>query len=300
MDGLDGGVEPGLEPNVLGEGCMITSLDWNEVWKERMAKSIESGRGRDCVDNWSNKHEASNYGRMLEEEDLQSIAPFRDIMALSSPFAVLDIGAGTGRLAIPFSRIASRVTAVEPSAQMLEVLNDDLKRHKIENIDCIQKRWEDVEIPTDLLMKYELVVASFSLGFLDLREAVSKMIEASSRYICLMWFAGEPSWDADYRKLSAALFGKSDYQTMPKSDIIFNVLYQMGIYPNIRVFSFGMLHRFTSLDGAADYFAGKFNALSSTQRSVLKDVLPQILEERNGQWILPYRATNMMLWWEKN
>ena len=65
MDGLDGGVEPGLEPNVLGEGCMITSLDWNEVWKERMAKSIESGRGRDCVDNWSNKHEASNYGRML-------------------------------------------------------------------------------------------------------------------------------------------------------------------------------------------------------------------------------------------
>jgi len=58
---------------------------------------------------------------------------------------------------------------------MLEVLNDDLKRHKIENIDCIQKRWEDVEIPTDLLMKYELVVASFSLGFLDLREAVSKI-----------------------------------------------------------------------------------------------------------------------------
>jgi len=53
------------------------------------------------------------------------------------------------------------------------------------------------------------------------------------------------------------------YQTMPKSDIIFNVLYQMGIYPNIRVFRFEMLHRFTSLDGAADYFAGKFNALSS-------------------------------------
>lgn len=278
----------------------MESLDWNEVWKERMAKSIESGGGKDCVSYWSNKQEASNYGRMLEGEDLQSVAPFRDIMALSSPFTVLDIGAGTGRLAIPFARMASKVTAVEPSAQMLEVLNEEIKRHKIENIECIQKRWEDVEIPTDLPIQYDLVVASFSLGFPDLREAILKMIAASSRYICLMWFAGEPSWDADCRKLSAALFGKSDHHTMPKSDVIFNVLYQTGIYPNIKVFSFEMLHRFSSLDEAADYFAEKFNALSLTQRSALKDVLPQILEEHNGQWILPYRASNMMFWWEKN
>lgn len=278
---------------------MISSLDWNEVWKERMARSIESSGGRDCVGHWSNEGEASNYGRMLEGDDLQSVALFRDSMALSSPFTVLDIGAGTGRLAVPFSRMASRVTAVEPSAQMLEVLNEQVKRHKIENIDCIKKRWEDIEIPADLPEKYDLVVASFSLGFPDLREAVSKMIAASSRYICLMWFAGEPSWNADYRKISSALFGDSDHQTMPNSDVIFNVLYQMGIYPNIRVFNFEMLHRFGSLDEAADYFAEKFSALSSTQRSVLEEVLPQILEERSGQWILPYRASNMMFWWEK-
>ncbi len=279
---------------------MITSLDWNEVWKERMAKSIESGDGRDCVSYWSNKQEASNYGRMLEGDDLQSVAPFREYMALTSPFSVLDIGAGTGRLAIPFSRMASRVTAVEPSEQMLEVLNEEIKRYKIRNIECIQKRWEDVEIPIDLPTQYDLVVASFSLGFPDLQQAVLKMIAASSRYICLMWFAGEPSWDADYRTLSAALFGKSDHHTMPKSDVIFNVLYQMDIYPNIKVFNFEMLHRFGSLDEAADYFSERFNAQSLTQRSALKDVLPQIMKEQNGQWILPYRASNMMFWWEKN
>lgn len=276
---------------------MIEGVDWNEVWKERMLQSIASFGGRDCASCWSNEQEAGNYRVMLEREDLGSIRPFGEIMNLSSPFTVLDIGAGTGRLAIPFSRIASMVTAVEPSPQMLEVLKEEIKSIAIENINCVQKRWEDVDIERDLAGQYDLVVASFSLGFPDLKAAVEKMIAASSKCICIMWFAGEPSWDADYEKISSALFGKTARKSMPKSDILFNVLYQMGIYPNINVFDFEMLHRFESLDEATDYFAEKFNATSSAQRLVLIEVLHQILEDRNGQWILPYRSTNMMFWW---
>lgn len=276
---------------------MIEGIDWNEVWKERMLQSTKSSGGRDCVGCWSNKQEAGNYREMLEGEDLGSITPFREITNLSSPFTVLDIGAGTGRLAIPFARIASMVTAVEPSPQMLEVLKEEIKSFGIENIDCIQKRWEDVDVKRDLTGQYDLVVASFSLGFVDIRGAIEKMIAASSKCICIMWFAGEPSWDADYKRISSALFGKTGRQSMPKSDILFNVLYQMGIYPNINVFDFEMLHRFGSLDEATDYFAEKFNATSSTQRSVLNELLSEILEDHNGQWILPYRSTNMMFWW---
>ena len=262
-----------------------------------MMQSITSSGGRDCVSCWSNKNEAGNYREMLEGEDLGSIKPFREIMNLSSQFTVLDIGAGTGRLAIPFARIASMVTAVEPSPQMLAVLKEDIKCFGIENIDCIQKRWEDVDVKRDLKGQYDLVVASFSLGFLDIRGAIEKMIAACSNCICIMWFAGEPSWDADYRKIRSALFGKTGSQSMPKSDILFNVLYQMGIYPNINVFDFEMLHRFESLDDATDYFSEKFYAKSSTQRSVLNEILFQILEDHNGQLILPYRSTNMMFWW---
>jgi SAM-dependent methyltransferase len=276
---------------------MIEGVDWNEVWTERMMQSITSSGGRDCASCWSNKREAGNYREMLEREDLGSIKPFREIMDLLSPFSVLDIGAGTGRLAIPFSRIASRVTVVEPSPQMLVVLKEEIKSLGIENVDCIQKRWEDVDVKRDLTGQYDLVVASFSLGFVDIRGAIEKMAAVSTKCICIMWFAGEPSWDADYKKMSSALFGKTGRQSMPKSDILFNVLYQMGVYPNINVFDFEMLHRFESLDEATDYFAEKFNATSSAQRLVLNEVLHQILEDRNGQWILPYRSTNMMFWW---
>jgi SAM-dependent methyltransferase len=284
----------------MGAGLLIESLDWNEVWKERMMNSIESNRGRDCVGYWSNSGEAVNYRKMIGEMEEKPLAIFKESMKLSPNLRVLDIGAGTGRLAIPFAKISSQVTAVEPATQMLEILLEGIRRCEINNIDCVQKRWEDVDLETDLQAPYDLVLASFSLGFPDIREALQKMIAASSKYICLMWFAGDTSWDTDFGKIMSALYGKSDHKSMPKSDVLFNVLYQMGIYPNVKVFDFELFQRFGSLDAATDYFAGKFNAQSAAQMAVLKEVLPQILKEQNGQWVLSNRARNMMLWWEKS
>jgi ubiquinone/menaquinone biosynthesis C-methylase UbiE len=276
---------------------LIESVDWNEVWKERMKNSIV---GKDCVGYWSNSGEAANYKKMIGGMEEDPLAIFKANMNISPSLRVLDIGAGTGRLAIPFANISTHVTAVEPSEQMLEILAEGIRRCEIKNIDCVRKRWEDVDIETDLQAPYDLVLASFSLGFPDIRDSLQKMIAASSKYICIMWFAGETSWENDFRKVMSVLSGKSDHPSMPKSDVLFNVLYQMGIYPNIKVFDFELLQHFSSLDEATDYFARKFNAPPTAQKAGLKEVLPQILKKQNGQWILSNRARNMMLWWEKN
>jgi 16S rRNA G527 N7-methylase RsmG len=274
-------------------------IDWNEVWKEQMTKHNEMNGGMDCASYWADEEEARNYWKMLKgENDL--IENLILGMKIDSTSRVLDIGAGPGTLALPFSKKAAHVTAVEPSASMASVLRGNIEEYGINNIDCVQKRWEEVDIERDLKAPYDMVIASFSLGMTDIKAAIQKMMEASSKYVYLAWFAGEPSWDGHYRELSSILYGNVAYHPMPKSDVLFNLLYQMSIYPNVRVFPFEMFHRFPSFEDAVDYFGGQFRATTDNQKSALRDNLPQILEKDGDSWALRHYSLNMMIWWENN
>jgi len=169
-------------------------IDWNEVWKEQMTKHNEMSGGMDCARYWDDEEEARNYWKMVKEES-DLIEGMVQSMGISSTSRVLDIGAGPGTLAIPFSKKAAHVTAVEPSASMANVLRENIEDLGIENIDCVQKRWEEVDVESDLNSPYDLVIASFSLGMTDIKAAIKKMMKASSGRVYLAWFAGEPSWD---------------------------------------------------------------------------------------------------------
>ncbi|WAI01996.1 hypothetical protein [Methanogenium organophilum] len=52
----------------------------------------------------------------------------------------------------------------------------------------------------DLSPPYDIVFASYSLNVHEIRDAIRKLEEASSCYMYLYWFAGEPSWDAMSRE----------------------------------------------------------------------------------------------------
>jgi SAM-dependent methyltransferase len=53
----------------------------------------------------------------------------------------LDIGAGAGRFALPLALRVGEVIAVDPSAGMLDVLSDGMRRHGIRNVRLINARW---------------------------------------------------------------------------------------------------------------------------------------------------------------
>lgn len=53
---------------------------------------------------------------------------------LSPPARIVDFGAGTGRLAIPLSRLGFEVTAVEPCKEMLEQLQRKDQNHSIRTV----------------------------------------------------------------------------------------------------------------------------------------------------------------------
>jgi len=244
-------------------------IDWAEVWADQMKRHNEMNGGTDCAGYWDDEEEARNYWRMVQHDCGEYVDRLLDKIRVDSTFRVLDIGAGPGTLTIPFSKMAAHVTAVEPSSAMARVLKENLEEHGIENVDCVQKRWEEVDIERDLKPPYDLVVASFSLGMTDIKAAIQKMMMVSSGRVYLAWFAGDTSWDVQSREVSALLFGEVAHHPMPKSDVLFNVLYQMGVYPNVGVFPFRMCHRFPSFDDVVNYFGGQYRAETDDQRSKL-------------------------------
>lgn len=280
---------------------MLTDqIDWSEVWKDLMKKHNEMNGGTDCASYWDDEEEARNYWRMVEQDGGKYVDHLLDKIRVGPTFQVLDIGAGPGTLTIPFSKMAAHVTAVEPSASMARVLKENLEERGIENVDCVQKRWEEVDLERDLKPPYDLVVASFSLGMTDIKGAIQKMMTVSSGRVYLAWFAGDTSWDVQSKEISALLSGEVAYHPMPKSDVLFNLLYQMGVYPNVWVFPLGMHHHFPSFDDVVNYFGGQYGAVTDDQRSKLSDYLSQVVKRDGDSWTMRYHFLNMMIWWDNS
>lgn len=275
------------------------SIDWNEVWKKMMQanrKADNKNRG-DCANLWDSRENAERFWkRSCENRD--RVEKTLDELPLTPDYRLLDIGAGPGSLAIPLSERVSHVTAVEPGRGMLEILQENIDREGVENIDCVNKRWEDVDVETDLKGPYDIVIASFSLGMPDIKEAIGKMQDVSSKYVCLYWFAGETPWDDHSYKLWPILYGKN-YTPSPRCDILYNVLYSMGIYPHMHVFPLGYNNSFSSMDEAFDFFKSRYSIETEQQEKIIRDYLENILENQDNRFVENGQSTRVKLWWEK-
>ncbi|MEW6553721.1 MAG: class I SAM-dependent methyltransferase [Actinomycetota bacterium] len=194
---------------------------------------------------------------------------------------ILDIGAGTGTHVIPLADTASLVTAVEPSGAMLSRLKQNLASSGIANVTCLNKRWEDVDPARDLKAPYDVVIASFSLGMLDLRDAIARMTDVCRGYVFLIWNHGIQGWERMYMDLWPSIHGR-DYVTMPGDDILLGVLRQMGIAPDVSIHGSNTMYRFSSIEEAAAHFAAEICIPDAVERNTLAKYLMEVLVEEGG------------------
>ena len=264
-------------------------IDWNLIWKCQVEENRASSPSRESALRFWNmcRKERSRIDQTVWETDI------------SQNSRVLDIGAGPGTLAIPFAQKAEHVTAIEPAEGMCSVMKEKMAEFGLSNIDIVQKRWEDVDIASDLSAPYDVVIASFSLGMKDIQSAVEKMVLASSRYVYLYHFAGPSSWDIQWQILWPRLHGKA-YRLGPKSNVLYNVLYQMGIYPNIRSFRLEHNQPYASLDEAMAALVPQAQVESEEQKALLKDYLRGVLKKEDGKLVLPGSSIRVKIWWDKS
>jgi len=274
------------------------TIDWNEVWKDQMLKNIGSNPADDYASLWSKRLNAKLFLEITMENDKGRIQKTMNSLPITSKSRVLDIGSGPGVLSILISKKAAHVTAVEPSREMMGILQDNIKKFDITNINCVNKRWEDVDTETDLEGPYDIVFASYSLGMVDIKNAIIKMISSSSSSVHLYWIAGSNLWDIYSPEIWPVLHDK-DYQPMPKSNILYNVLYQMDIYPNVNVSKLNYINRFSSFDEAVEYCIPMYKITNSSQEQILRDYLKCILKNRDGFLTIEAQTNHVEMWWQK-
>lgn len=126
---------------------------WLAPGEEAVAPAIRSVAYWDEYAPW--------YRLWLEHTDYHH--GLKDLLAgLARPgWRVLDIGGGSGVLAIPLMRAGCRVTIVEPSEVMRAYLRTEMAKADVEEDAIISSPWEDV--PTRDVEGFDLVLASNSL-----------------------------------------------------------------------------------------------------------------------------------------
>ncbi len=271
-------------------------IDWNDVWKELMAgQQISDSEGNNAL--WNKKDNAERFWKRSQGNSKITEKTLSEL-PLTPQSRVLDIGAGPGRLAIPIAEQVAHVTAVEPAEGMKDLLLENVAKQGISNINCVSKRWEDIDVANDLESTYDLVIASFSLGMPGIREAILKMEQASSKHVYLYWFAGGTPWEEHSVNLWPKLYGKS-YVCGPKCDVLYNVLYDMGIYPDMRVFPLEYINQFSSMDEAMDFFRSRYVIETQEQESILLNYLGNMLVQENGQFVERGISIRVRICWEK-
>ncbi len=217
-------------------------------------------------------------------------------MELNPECTVLDIGAGTGRLAIPIAKQVKSVTAIDQSSAMLAYLQENMEKEGVENITLINKRWEDIKLGVDI-DPHDTVIAVHSIGMLDMQEALAKMDAAAKKYVYLSTAAGrwldEGFWKAIHGEKQPAWW--SDY-IYP-----YNILHDLEIYANVEIWESKFELPYDSLDAAVNRWNEMYDVPPEKEK-VLRDYLSKLLVEdgNDGKLYQKQKSKIAMVWWKKN
>lgn len=271
---------------------MSLSGDWNELWKAARREASVAKKAGDKVKFWNRR--ACTYDSGSHRADFR-VGQIQARLDITKDTSILDVGAGTGVLTIPLARLAGRVSAVDPSPGMLSGLKASARGEHLDNITCIERKWEDVIIGRDV-EPHDLVVASFSLLMTDIRAALEKMDAAALKAVCLFWFVGRE--ETGNEEIWQRLRGES-YNAGPDYIYLVNVLYQMGIYPDVEINTGEFRHYYGSLDEAASDWQAKLSATSPEEVKIIRDYLAEILTAEGDRWYTSRLTKTALLWWHK-
>lgn len=277
----------------------ISEIDWNEAWKNPGTGRNGTAEFVTCIERWSDPERCRKFNRMAKADNWKQSWTRIHAMQITPESRVLDIGAGPGTLAVPLAGIVRHVTAVEPASGMADCLRVNIRESGIRNIDVLQKKWEDVDISTDLKCPYDVVAASYSLGVPDLKEALLKMDAASGKYVYIFWFADMQSpWRRNYGEIWEQLFGVPAREKQ-QPNIIFNLLNQIGIYANVEITKEERVTGFSTIEEAVTDQSAGLRLKTGEQESVLRDFLSRKLQPENGRYVLKGVSYQAKIWWEK-
>lgn len=260
--------------------------DADSEWQEITNKQKNTAKYRTSAEFFSSQIIVDKMMQNLKNGGMARVNDQLTAMEIPSGASVLDIGAGPGTLAVPLAKNGCRVTVVEPSKPMKQAMDEYRKFLQVDaDIGVIPAVWEDVE--AENLDKYDYVISSFALSVPNLKEALGKMDRTAAKEVHIFWFVNDTTWDVTYSSLWESLHGEK-YWPKPKADVVWNCLYQMGIYADIAVYPMKDERGYADLASAVNDYADRMDAHEEWQKGIITGYLDSILVKReNGSLAFP-------------
>ena len=268
---------------------------WNEILDAR-AQQMDAAYtrlGRTSADFWERR--ASGFHRSTKDTIPSDPLYLRLCNLVTLQTSVLDVGAGTGRFSLALAPYSKYITAVEPSAAMMDFLRSDAADKGLSNISYVQTPWQDV--PEDL--EADIVICSHVLyPIRDIAPFIAKLQKAT-RQACYIYLRATHI-DAATAPLWQHFHG--DERRLPPGYIhALDVLYEMGIYANVEIVVLPPSLRYPSLDIAVTELMEQLILPDNEKtRMELRTSLEGWLVERGGMLVPPMQeVVCAIIWWEK-
>lgn len=269
--------------------------DWARLWQELVeAQAPRWSPQQERGDVWRAKarHFDKQVKRRWEKPDSSRAYVISQVQAHPGA-TLLDIGAGTGAWAMLLARHTRRVTAVEPSPAMAELLQLNLTNEDIDNVTVVHGAWPEVQVE-----EHDFSLCSHAVyGATDFLAFVRHM-EAITRRTCFLLLRA-PTPDGVMAEASMRVWGQP-YDS-PCFQVAYNALLQIGIFPHVLMEDTGLWKPW-SHDSLADALADIKQRLrlpeASEHDGFLLDLLQRRLEQRDGQFIWPKGVRSALVFWD--
>jgi len=271
--------------------------DWVKLWRqvvEQREAYHRDGPDHTGDDAWRTR--ARSFHEHVKQRWAQPDSS-RDLLLtyVDKSKTVLDIGAGTGAWALLLAPKAQRVTAVEPSPAMIEVLRENIAAEGVNNIGIVQGSWPGAEVEL-----HDLSLCSHAMyGVADFSAFVRRMMAVTRQTCFLLTIATL----ADGVMAQAALRVWGQPHDSPNFVIAYNALVQMGIYASVQIENtppWGAW-KSESLDAAYAEIKGKLGLMGPSEHDdFLMGLLRENLVERDGAWIWPPSMRSALIYWDVN
>lgn len=272
------------------------TTDWIQLWN-RLVRERETQRREeplpDAKDRWSARAEKYDERTQNRWEAKDTSREFLVSLLKSLPKpTLLDIGAGSGKWAVPLSPFARHVTAVEPSPAMRARLLEHLSARNITNVIIVPEAWPCA------VTEHDVTLCSHAMYGFDDFERFVHGVQAVTRHTCV-WLMRAPPMDGIMADAARHILGHP-YDSV-NFHIAFNALLQMGIFPNVLMEDPRTWDPWTH-DSVADALAEVKRKMrlydDTTHDEFLKDLLERRLIRKDGRYVWPCGTHAALMYWQ--
>lgn len=272
---------------------MTLDIDWTAAWKEEQRQRNHPDDARQ----WNER--AKGYAKVAGTSPYAAEFIYR--ADIREDETVLDMGCGSGALSLPLAQAGHEVYACDFAQGMLDALMEQAFDLGVaERIHPMLVAWDDdwerAGVPV-----CDVALASRSIATADLQAALAKLDAHASRRVCVTLTPGlSPRVDP----VLFAAIGR-EQPRYPDCVFAFNMLWGMGVRPEVSYIDSSRENRFASLEAAIDKNA-EVMAVTSEERDALVAYSRQHLREvrdEDGETCWEYDHQRVTSWafiaWDK-